>query len=188
MKINNQKLVNRWNDLVNDIGLEYLTINTNYSELESQKRYYNVEEGISIAWMLKEAKYTLSCYYESGNCRCDDRFESKHCYKIWVSETGRLKRLIATLEKMENELVVEWTEEETEVAKEATTEEHKPEYEWITKAEAKEIYCNGEQIYISEDGINFHKVPSSDSYGSHATTEELFYRSISGSKNLYKKR
>ena len=186
MKINNQKLVNRWNDLVNDIGLEYLTINTNYSELESQKRYYNVEEGITIAWMLKKAKYWLSCYYESGNCRCDDRFESKHCYKIWVSETGRLKRLIATLEKMENELVVEWTEEATEQM-ETITEEPKTEYERITKEEAKEIYCKGEQIYTSEDGINFYKVPSSGDYGSHATTEELFYRSTSGSKNLYKK-
>lgn len=187
MKINNTKIVNRWNGIMNDIGLEYLTIGTKCSELEYQKKYYTIEDGITIGWMLKEARYWLSCYYESGNCRCDDRFESKHCYKIWVSETGRLKRLIAALEKMKNELVVEWTEEATEQM-ETIIEEPKTEYEWITKEEAKEIYCNGEQIYTSEDGVNFSRVPSSGEYGSHASTEELFYRSIRGSKNFYKKR
>lgn len=187
MKINNQKIVNRWNSVMNDIGCEYLTINKNLSELESQKKYYNVEEGITIEWMLKEARYWLSCYYETGNCRCDDRFEGETEYKVWVSETGRLKRLIATLEKMENELVAEWTEEATEQT-ETTTEEHKPEYEWITKEEAKEIYCKGGQIYTSEDGVNFPRVPSSGEYGSHASTEELFYRSIGASKNFYIKR
>jgi hypothetical protein len=108
MKVNNQKLVNRWNNLMNDICCEYLTINTTQSELERQKLYYDIEDGITVAWMLKEAEYWLSCYYESGHCRCDDRFEGENEYKTWVSETGRLKRLIATLEKMENTLIVEW--------------------------------------------------------------------------------
>lgn len=109
MKINNQKLVNRWNNLMNNICLEYLTINTAQSVLENEKHYYNIEDGITASWMLKESKYWLSCYYESGHCRCDDRFEGEQEYKTWVSETGRLKRLIATLEKMDKDtLVVEW--------------------------------------------------------------------------------
>ena len=188
MKVNNQKLVNRWNDVMNNICCEHITIGTKLSELESQKKYYNVEEGITVAWMLKEAKYWLSCYYETGHCRCDDRFEGKHEYKIWVSETGRLKRLIATLEKMEDCLLVEWTEETEQTTTEKQTEETIIKYEWITKEEVNEIYCKGGQIYTSEDGVNFHRVPSSGEYGSHASTEELFYRSIGASKNFYIKR
>ena len=58
--------------------------------------------------MYSEASYWLSCYYESGNVRCDDRFIDEDNYKIWVSETGRLKRLIARLCKMEDEIIVNW--------------------------------------------------------------------------------
>ena len=108
MKVNNQKLINRWNNIMNDIGCEYLTIGTRLSELEVQKKYYGVENGITIKWMLKEAEYWLSCYYETGHCRCDDRYLGEEEYKIWVSETGKLKRLIETLNKIDNNMVVEW--------------------------------------------------------------------------------
>ena len=109
MKINNQKIVNRWNKVMNDIGGEHITINTRLSELEDMKEYYGVENGISLEWMLKEAKYWLSCYYESGNVRCDDRFIDEENYAIWVSETGKLKRLVAKLDSMEKtQMIVEW--------------------------------------------------------------------------------
>lgn len=108
MVINNQTLVKRWNNLMNDLCLEYLTIGTTLSEIESDKKYYGTENGITVSWMLKEAKYWLSCYYETGHCRCDDRYLGKEEYKEWVSETGRLKRLISSLEKMEDDLVVKW--------------------------------------------------------------------------------
>jgi len=108
MKINNQKIVNRWNSVMNSIGCEYLTIGTTLSELEYHKEYCDILDGISIDWMWEEAKYWLSCYYESGNIRCDDRFIDEDNYKIWVSETGMLKRLIARLEKMEDSIIVEW--------------------------------------------------------------------------------
>ena len=108
MTINNQKIVKRWNSVMNNICCEYLTIGTTLSELEYHKEYYGIEDGISINWMLKEARYWLSCYYESGNCRCDDRFLDADNYKIWVSESGMLKRLIARLEKMEDTIIVEW--------------------------------------------------------------------------------
>lgn len=109
MKINNQKIVNRWNDVMDYICCEHVTIDTKLSELETHKEYYGVENGISIEWMISEAKYWLSCYYESGNVRCDDRFIDEDNYKIWVSETGKLKRLIARLEEMEESCkVAEW--------------------------------------------------------------------------------
>lgn len=108
MKINNQKIVSRWNGVMNDIGCEHITINTSLSELEDHKDYYGLPNGIFVDWMIHEAKYWLSCYYESGNVRCDDRFCGEDCYKIWVSETGKLKRLIAKLQSMEDSMVVEW--------------------------------------------------------------------------------
>lgn len=108
MKINNQKLVDRWNNIMNCICCEYLAIGTSYSELERCKTSYGIEEGVTVSWMLKEAKYWLSCYYESGNFRCEDRFEGENEYKTWLSETGKLRRLISTLEKMGNDLIVEW--------------------------------------------------------------------------------
>lgn len=111
MKICNQKIVTRWNNVMNSIGCEHITIGTRLSELESCKEYYDVEDGVSVEWMLEEAKYWLSCYYEEGNVRCDDRFIDKGNYAIWVSETGKLKRFIAMLEQYEilkNTMIVEW--------------------------------------------------------------------------------
>ena len=106
MKINNEKLVARWNNVMYSICCEHITINTNLSELESHKQYYGIKSGITVEWMIKEAEYWLSCYYESGHCRCDDRFIDDDNYKMWLSETGKLKRLIAKLEKMDGNLMV----------------------------------------------------------------------------------
>ena len=108
MTITNEKIVKRWNSVMNDIGCEHVTINTRLSELEHHKTYYGIENGITISWMFDEASYWLSCYCESGNVRCDDRFIDKDNYKIWLSETGRLKRLIDKLKNMEDETIVEW--------------------------------------------------------------------------------
>ena len=108
MKVNNGKIVKRWNNVMCSISCEHITIDTDFSELESHKDYYNLNDGISLEWMINEAKYWFSCYYESGNVRCDDRFGDKYNYKIWLSETGKLKRLIAMMEKTENMIIVEW--------------------------------------------------------------------------------
>lgn len=108
MKNNNKRLVAMWNNVMNYIGCEYLTIGTNLSELEDKKQYYNVENGITIEWMLHEAEYWLSCYYEEGNVRCDDK---EYDYATWKAETKELKRLITRLKKEEKEkdfLIVEW--------------------------------------------------------------------------------
>ena len=91
---------------MNDIGCEYLTICGGLSELEDSKIHYGVESGITAKWLKKEAKYWLSCYYEDGHCRCDDK---QYDYSTWLSESGKLKRLITRLETLEdNTLIVEW--------------------------------------------------------------------------------
>lgn len=108
MTIHNQKLINRWNSVMNDVGCEHVTIDTRLSELESHKEYYGIVDGISVDWMYEEAGYWLSCYYEEGNVRCDDRFYSKDSYKVWLHESGRLKRLCDRLAKMENKMVATW--------------------------------------------------------------------------------
>ena len=113
MKINNQKIVNRWNSVMHEIGCEHITIADHLSELEDNKEYYGITNGISINWMRKQAKYWLSCYYEHGNVRCDDRFRGKDEYRFWLAESGRLKRLVNKLESMENTMVVEWETEGT---------------------------------------------------------------------------
>ena len=77
MTITNKKIVKRWDKVMYSIGCEHLTINTEFSELEDCKEYHGLTNGIWLSWMLNEAKYWLSCYYESGNVRCDDRFIDK---------------------------------------------------------------------------------------------------------------
>ena len=108
MKINNEKLVKRWNNVMNDIGCEYLTIGESLSELDCHRKYYGIEKGINTEWMLEEAKYWLSCYFEDGNVRCDDRKLGEEEYKVWLSESGKLKRLVERLRKESNVMIVEW--------------------------------------------------------------------------------
>ena len=55
----------------------------------------------------------------------------------------------------------------------------------ITEVEAKEIYCKGGQIYTSDNGTDFFRVPCSYEYGSSAPAEQLFYRSTNGDKGFY---
>lgn len=117
MKVLNPKIVKRWNGIMYDIGLEFMELPTFpgeelfHSEIIREKRYYNVLDGVTYGWMKREAEYWLSCYYERGHCRCDDRFGDPDYYKVWVSETGKLKRFIKALEKYEQtELVIDWEE------------------------------------------------------------------------------
>lgn len=144
MKINNQKIVDRWNIVMGDVCVEHITINTELSELEERKEYYDVESGVSVTWMLKEAKYWLSCYYEEGNVRCDDRFLGEEEYAMWKSETGKLKRLITRLEAMEDCLVVEWDEQGQSEQQEQRLEES-AENAVVESTEKKQKYIVVEQ-------------------------------------------
>lgn len=101
VKAEYKKIVDRFNKVMWIIGCEHLHLEM--GELDDRPVYYDVQHGVTIGWMIDEAEYWLSCYYEPGHVRCDDKRDDP---KMWRSETGYLKRLIATLKKYErNELV-----------------------------------------------------------------------------------
>lgn len=59
----------------------------------------------------------------------------------------------------------------------------------ITREEAKNIYCKGENVYITTNSREYWKIPASYEYGSHAPAEELFNSSIpqyEGNVEFYK--
>ena len=62
-------------------------------------------------------------------------------------------------------------------------------YMEITREEAKEIYCKGNNVYICNDKQKYWKLPASYEYSSHAPISELFERSIpkyEGETKFYK--
>lgn len=100
------KVVDRFNRVMDTIGVEYMMINDKLSELAIHPEYYGSGDTIKVTWLLSEAKYWLSCYYEDGNCRSDDRYLGADEYKRWRSEVGKLKRLVALLSTMDGDLVI----------------------------------------------------------------------------------
>lgn len=48
----------------------------------------------------------------------------------------------------------------------------------ISIEKAKENYCKGKKVFVSNDDRSYWKMPSSCEYGSHAPIEDLFYRGI----------
>ena len=93
------KICKRFDDVMNFIGCEHLMLSEGKGEVYDDRRYYDVPNGITLQWMVDEVSYWLSCYYEPGHCRCDDKHDGKEGYKIWLAETGRLKRLLKALKK-----------------------------------------------------------------------------------------
>lgn len=93
------KICKRFDEVMNFIGCEHLMVADGEGEVYDDRRYYDVQNGITLQWMVDEAAYWLSCYYEPGHCRCDDKHDGKEGYKIWLAETGRLKRLLKALKK-----------------------------------------------------------------------------------------
>ena len=119
--VTDPKIVKRWNDLMWTLGLEHEELPTSadddliYSEAARERKHYGIEDGVTYGYFKDELEYWLSCYYEEGHCRCDDRFLSKEDYKVWVSETGKLKRFIKALEKYDpDEMVIIWEGNENE--------------------------------------------------------------------------
>ena len=80
--LNMAKCIDRYNLIMCYCGYEHSTIGTEYSE---------GTEDWGLSEMVEEAEYLLSCYYEPGHCRCEDKREDR---ARWVSETGKLKRFI----------------------------------------------------------------------------------------------
>ena len=81
-----EKAVKRYNDIMNDLGLEHNTIGTRLSE---------GTENWNIRDLIAEADYQLSCYYEDGHC-CGELRYSDDAYErqMWRRDVGRLTRFI----------------------------------------------------------------------------------------------
>ena len=97
-KLNMESALKRYNDIMETCCYEHSTIGTIYSE---NTENWNLRD------MVAEADYLLSCYYEEGHCRCDDRHLSEDDYKMWVSETGKLKRFIKAYEPFVEDMICE---------------------------------------------------------------------------------
>ena len=95
-KLNMESAIKRYNGIMMDCGYEHRTIGTNFSE---DTENWNLRD------MVAEADYLLSCYFESGHCRYEDRLLSKEDYKIWRSESGMLKRFIKAYEPFVQDMV-----------------------------------------------------------------------------------
>ena len=97
-----QKLCKRFDDVMDYVGLEHLETMNDSSEIYRERRYYGIEKGITLQWILDEAEFWLSCYYEPGNVRTDDKHEGPEGYREWRAESGRLKRLADAIRKYGN--------------------------------------------------------------------------------------
>lgn len=84
------KVVKRYNQIMVDCGWEHRTIGTRFSQ---------DTQGWGLPQMVAEAKYLLGCYYEPGHSRYEDRNLDAYMHKAYLSETGKLKRFIATYKK-----------------------------------------------------------------------------------------
>lgn len=88
----------RYNALMNDLGLEFLTLGTRFSEDTDD---WNLRD------MVSEAQYQLDVCYEDGNANSDGRYiyeymdmysvsleEAQEVHKAWLSKTMRLRNFI----------------------------------------------------------------------------------------------
>lgn len=83
-----EKAVKRYNGLMNDMCLEYLTIGTDFTEDKEEKAKWNIRDLVS------ECQYQLETYYEGGHNNCEIRNEGEDGRKVWRSETAKYKRFI----------------------------------------------------------------------------------------------
>ena len=79
-----QTLQQKYNNLMNSLCLEHLTIGTTYSQ---------GTEGWGKEEMIKEVEYQLSLYYQWGTSAGDMREDDP---ATWRKEVGRLKRFLQT--------------------------------------------------------------------------------------------
>ena len=78
--------VKKYNDIMEILGYEHLTIGTSLSE---DTENWNLRD------MCAECDYVLSTYYETGHFNCEMRFSDDDTERMeWSREVGMLKRFI----------------------------------------------------------------------------------------------
>lgn len=80
--LNIKRVISTYNNIMTDIGKEYNTFGTKYSE---ETECWNLRD------LVAECDYTLTLYYEDGTVYSEIRETD---YKVWKSDTDRLKRFI----------------------------------------------------------------------------------------------
>lgn len=96
--MNIKKATQEYNKLMNDLGLEFLTIGTNFSENT---------DGWTLRDMVSECQYQLDVCYENENANSEGRYieeymdmygasleEAEDVHKGWLSKTRRLRNFI----------------------------------------------------------------------------------------------
>lgn len=96
--LNIEKAIQRYNDIMESIGYEHNTIGTRFSE---DTENWNIRD------MVAECDYALSTYYEEGHANEELRHLGDEDKKMWLSETGRLKRFIKTYEPFIDDVICE---------------------------------------------------------------------------------
>ena len=76
--------IKRYNDIMETIAYEHLTIGTKFSESTDN---WNLRD------MVAECDYVLSTYYEHGHANAEMKYKDRG---TWKSETGKLSRFINT--------------------------------------------------------------------------------------------
>lgn len=92
--LNMSKAIQRYNDIMETVGYEHSTIGTKWSE---NTENWNIRD------MVSECSYVLGTYYEEGHSNEELRHIGEK--KMWLSETGKLKRFIKTYEKFIDDIV-----------------------------------------------------------------------------------
>lgn len=83
-----EKAVAKYNEIMNDLCREYLTIGERLTEFPEEKAQWTIRDLVS------ECQYTLECYFEDGNANEELRHGDEYERKMWRSETGKLSRFI----------------------------------------------------------------------------------------------
>ena len=92
-KLNMERAIERYNDIMEYIGCEFNQVGTNFSESTVD---WNLRD------MVAEADYYLGLYYEEGNVRNETK---EYDYSLWVSEKGKLERFIKAYEPFIDDMI-----------------------------------------------------------------------------------
>lgn len=91
----------QYNKIMNDLGLEFLTIGTCYTEFPEEKAQWTIRD------MVSEMQYQLDVCYEDGNANAEgmsirwlmdhynvDYAAAKADHELWLKKTRRLRAFI----------------------------------------------------------------------------------------------
>ncbi len=92
------KKIKRYNDLMNRLCLEHLTIGTSLTEDPKEKEKWNLRDLVSEVQYHLDVYNDPNCvYYEEAHNTYDR--DHKNIYNQWRNDIGRMKRFVERYEK-----------------------------------------------------------------------------------------